>query len=238
MVEAAGQEVDRITNPPTKALSVDRIRCFNQGLAGSTEHSDTNRGCLVSTRSLQSHQLFRATGSILSTQGIQQDLESHDSPALDGQLHSSDLCKPERRHLLSELVPTSHFHMGVVPRQEHQIGSRASPGTSQYSSGCRIKNSERSLRLDVKPSGVSEDHDPIGPGGGRPVCLQINQATSHFYSWRPDPDAEAMDAFLQDWLKTRRFTNPLWCLIHCCLSKVKAESARLVIVVPLWKTQS
>ena len=87
-MEAAGQEDNRITNPVTKALSVDRIRCFNQGLGG-TEHSDMNRGCLVSTRSLQSHQLFRATGSILSTQGIQQDLESHDSPAPDGQLHSS-----------------------------------------------------------------------------------------------------------------------------------------------------
>ena len=60
----------------------------------------------------------------------------------------------------------------------------------------------------------------------------------HFYSWRLDPDAEATDAFLQDWSKVRGFANPPWCLIHRCLSKVKAESARLVIVVPLWKTQS
>ena len=89
---------------------------------GAVRNTQTQTGGVWSVQEA-SNQLFRTTGSIPSTQGIQQDLESHDSPAPDGQLHNSDLCKPERRHLLSELVLTSHFHMGVVPRQEHHVGS-------------------------------------------------------------------------------------------------------------------
>ena len=67
---------------------------------------------------------------------------------------------------------------------------------------------------------------------------RLTRQLPRFYSWRPDPEAEATDAFLQDWAKVRGFANPPWCLIHRCLTKVKTEVARMVLVVPLWKTQS
>ena len=96
MVEAAGQEENDIADPPTKTFSIDRIRCINQGLGGSTELSDKNRRCLVSSGSLQPHHLLRATSSIPGSQGIWQVLDPPDSPAPDGQLYSSDVCKPKR----------------------------------------------------------------------------------------------------------------------------------------------
>ena len=91
---------------------------------------------------------------------------------------------PKRGHLLPELMPASHFHLEVVPGQEHHTGCRAPPWTSQYSSGYRIKISEGPLRLDVEPNGVSEDHDPVRP---RPVCLQVNQTTSLFLQLEARP---------------------------------------------------
>ena len=178
MVETAGQEEVGISNPASKTYSDDRIRCLNQGLGSSTEHSDKNRRCLVSSGSLKPHQLLGVAGSIPGSQGIWRVLDRPDSPAPDGQLYSSDICKPKRGHLLSELVPASHFHLGVVPGQEHYTGCRAPPWTSQYSSRCRIKMSEGPLQLDVEPNSVSEDHDPVGPVRTRPVCLQVNQTTS------------------------------------------------------------
>ena len=57
----------------------------------------------------------------------------------------------------------------------------------------------------------------------------------HFFSWRADPEAIATDAFIQDWSQQRGFANPLWCLIHRCLSKVKMQSARVVLITPFWK---
>ena len=59
-----------------------------------------------------------------------------------------------------------------------------------------------------------------------------------FYSWRPDPEAEATDAFMQDWTIYQGFANRPWCLIHHCLTKVRKQAGRIVLITPLWKTQS
>ena len=59
-----------------------------------------------------------------------------------------------------------------------------------------------------------------------------------FVSWRPDPMAEATDAFLQDWSAYRAYAHPPWCLIARVLFKAQAQEATLVIVVPLWQTQA
>ena len=47
--------------------------------------------------------------------------------------------------------------------------------------------------------------------GSLEVDLFASQVTSQlarFYSWRPDLEAEAMDAFMQDWSACRGFANP------------------------------
>ena len=74
--------------------------------------------------------------------------------------------------------------------------------------------------------------------------LEVDLFASHltkqlpcFYSWRADPEAAATNAFMQDWSHLRGFENPPWGLISRCLSKVKAEGARIVLVTPLWNTQ-
>ena len=56
-----------------------------------------------------------------------------------------------------------------------------------------------------------------------------------FFSWRPDPEAEATDAFTQDW---SGFAHPPWCLIPRVLRKVRSEEASLVLVTPLWPSQA
>ena len=58
-----------------------------------------------------------------------------------------------------------------------------------------------------------------------------------FYSWRPDPEALGTDAFNQDWSQRRGFANPQWSLIARCLSQIKNQVARVVMVTPLWTAQ-
>ena len=76
-------------------------------------------------------------------------------------------------------------------------------------------------------------------------CLEVDLCSSHLtrqfthnYSWRADPEAMATDAFMQDWSQQQGFASPPWCLIHRCLSKVKMQLARVVLITPFWKTQS
>ena len=58
-------------------------------------------------------------------------------------------------------------------------------------------------QTDWMPQGFSQESTEVGPTGGGHVC--------RFFSWRPDPEAEALDAFNQDWgsLQGRAYANPL-----------------------------
>ena len=62
----------------------------------------------------------------------------------------------------------------------------------------------------------------------------------HFFSWRPDPEAEALNAFSQQWdkLEGKGYANPPWSLVGKTLSQVRAQGATIVLITPVWKTQA
>ena len=68
------------------------------------------------------------------------------------------------------------------------------------------------------------------------ASLLTNQC-QRYYSWRPDPFAEAVDAFLQDWSTVKGFANLPWSLIPRVLNQAQTQEADLVLVTPLWKAQ-
>ena len=77
----------------------------------------------------------------------------------------------------------------------------------------------------------------MGPLGIDLFVSRLTKQLPRFYSWRPDPEACATDAFNQDWSQMRGYANPPWCLIARCLSQVKRQVARVVIITPLWTSQ-
>lgn len=60
----------------------------------------------------------------------------------------------------------------------------------------------------------------------------------HFYSWRPDPEAEATDALVQSWSNIKGYAHPPWCLISRVLLKIWSDKATIVLITPLWHTQA
>uniref|UniRef100_A0A1X7THM9 Uncharacterized protein n=1 Tax=Amphimedon queenslandica TaxID=400682 RepID=A0A1X7THM9_AMPQE len=102
--------------------------------------------------------------------------------------------------------------MDVVPTEGHTSDSTTSTGERDSNSRQRVESDEGSLRLDAQSGDLPRDE--------KFPCLEINlfaTRLSHqlprFYSWRPDPLAEATDAFLQDWRPVRGYANPPWNLI-------------------------
>jgi len=67
---------------------------------------------------------------------------------------------------------------------------------------------------------------------------QLTHQLPRFFSWRPDPQAEAVDAFQQDWGQLKGYANPPWCLVGRVLNKVRSQEAQLILVAPVWKGQS
>ena len=89
----------------------------------------------------------------------------------------------------------------------------------------------------INPSVFQQIQQAMGPFQTDLFASRLTRQLTQFYSWRPDPEAEATDAFTQNWAQVRGYANPPWCLISRCLSKVKREEARLVIVTPQWPYQ-
>ena len=77
----------------------------------------------------------------------------------------------------------------------------------------------------------------LGPLEIDMFASRLTTLLPQYYSWRPDPEVEATDAFTQNWAQSRGYANPPWCLINCCLHQVSQQQARIVMVTPWWNTQ-
>ena len=69
------------------------------------------------------------------------------------------------------------------------------------------------------------------------VDLFATWLSAQLRSWRADPEAEATDAFSQNYSTIQGFAHPPWCLIAKVLMKVQREEAMVILVAPLWRTQ-
>jgi len=66
---------------------------------------------------------------------------------------------------------------------------------------------------------------------------RLSTQLPRFFSWKPDPLAEATDAFSQQWETFKGYANPPWCLIGRVLSQVQQQQAQVILVAPVWKGQ-
>ena len=90
----------------------------------------------------------------------------------------------------------------------------------------------------LDPSVFSCLNNQFGPLQVDLFATRFSRQLLRFFSWRPDPEAEATDAFTQDWSSILGFAHPPWCLIPRVLRKVRSEEASLVLVTPLWPSQA
>ncbi|KAM4698712.1 uncharacterized protein WCC33_014250 [Rhinophrynus dorsalis] len=66
---------------------------------------------------------------------------------------------------------------------------------------------------------------------------RLNCRIPQFFSWRPDPDALATDAFLQSWLPGTNYAFPPFAIISRTLLTIRRQAATVVVVTPLWPMQ-
>jgi len=80
--------------------------------------------------------------------------------------------------------------------------------------------------------------ETFGPLNVDLFASRLTHQMPRFFGWRPDPLAEAVDAFQQDWGPMKGFANPLWCLISRVLSQAHHQQAQLVLVAPVWRGET
>ena len=64
-----------------------------------------------------------------------------------------------------------------------------------------------------------------------------NAQLSLYVSWKPDPFAMAVDAFLMDWNRGIPYLFPPFSMLTRCLAKIWKDRATVVVVTPTWQSQ-
>ncbi len=68
-------------------------------------------------------------------------------------------------------------------------------------------------------------------------ATRINKQLPRFVSYRPDPEAEAIDAFTLDWKNIDFYAFPPFICIGRTLQKINSDGATGIIIVPDWPNQ-
>ena len=117
--------------------------------------------------------------------------------------------------------------------------------TAQHIPGIYNNAADRESRVDRDSSDWKLDpivfarlNELWGPLEVDLFATRLTNQLPRYVSWRPDPEAEATDAFSQDWSQTRGYAFPPFSLVGRCLSQVQEQDTQhLCLVAPVWETQ-
>ena len=111
------------------------------------------------------------------------------------------------------------------------------PGVENQIADAESRHSESCCDWMLHPQVFEQINSLMGPLDVDLFASRLTRQLPKFFSWRPDLEAEATDAFTQSWSQIHGYANPPWCLILAALTKIRREEARIVLVAPVWKTQ-
>ena len=234
MVEFPGQK-DSLAIPtmPQTTKYDNRVRCFQYGV-GSSARRAADRGKVVHGGSFTSHKLLAAFLALqcFAKHGhnatILMRLDSVTAVTYINKLggtHSLPLCQ------LALTIWNWFIQREIFLLAEHL------PGKDNVIADQESRSMKDRCDWMLNPLVFKQIHLQMGPLEVDLFASRLTKQLPIFYSWRPDPEAQGTDAFRQDWSQMRGFANPPWCLIVCCLSQVKRQVARMVMVTLLWTSQ-
>ena len=160
---------------------------------------DTDWGDVVIRREKVTHQPPGAKGSLFCTSDVcsQQDQCARTTPYR--QHHSYCIHKPQRGNTLSKVVRHSHTDMGGVQREEHLHTRGAHSRAGEQRGRQRIKEDSRLQQLELHTKVFQRLYQQWGPMDVDLFAACHKTQLLHFFSFRPDPAAVAVDALSQRW---------------------------------------
>lgn len=96
-------------------------------------------------------------------------------------------------------------------------------------------NDSSDWKLDSKIFASLEE--TMGPFTIDLFTSRTNRQLPVYCSWRPDPEAYAVDAFSIQWANHYPYLFPPFALINRCTAKIKEEKVDAVLIAPVWQNQ-
>ena len=192
---------------------------------------------MVSGGETDAHKCTGTLGSVSGTEDLCQGQVSRGCFDLDGQRFSKSLHQSfggTHSHQLNSIAV--QLWKWCLDRQisltvEHLPGKN-NQAADEESRAVRDR-CDWMIHLELFP----RIHQEMGPLDVDLFASHLTYQLPRFYSWRPDPLAEATDAFTQDWSQFHGYANPPWCLLLQTLSKIQREKAKVLLIAPVWRTQ-
>ena len=169
---------------------------------------------------------------------LSEDREKYDHSSEVGQCDSSHLHQPDggtHSKLLCQLALS--LWERCMQRNLFLIVEHL-PGQQNVLADHKSRNLKDRCDWMINPQLFRQIQDQLGSCQVDLFASRLTRQLPRYFSWRINPEAEAVDAFKQDWSQFRGFANPPWCLIPRCLSQARAQKARLILLTSLWPSQA
>ena len=152
------------------------------------------------------YKLPGAPGSTACTKDLCKIPAGYISTSPAGQLHCSSLHKQSRGNCFTNTDSPGKVRVAVGPKEGNN--DWYIPGVSNM-----IGDNESRLEGDrsdwmLARSAFLKINQVLDPLEVDLFASRLSHQLPQLFSWRPDPLAEAVDAFQQDWSKVRGYANP------------------------------
>ena len=177
----------------TRPINNSALRRIEPWLGSGPEWSVPHRGYMVSRGGYLPHQLPGVASLFSGYKSLREDLAEHYSLAAYGQRYSSELHKSERGTVSKPLcqltitIWTWCTERNITLQAEHlprQLNSQADEESRTVRDCCDWKLNQ-SVFQQIR---IAMEVDLF--------VSRLARQLPHFYSWRPDPEAETTDAFM------------------------------------------
>ena len=122
-------------------------------------------------------------------------------------------------------------------RNDNWIVAAHIPGIKNITADKQTRTSWDNMEWQLSPDKFGEICRVFGKPDIDLFATRLNHQLPRYMSWKPDPGAEAVNAFVESWDTFFSYIFPPFNLISRVLRKIDNEKATAIVVVPFWPTQ-
>ena len=234
-------ETTQWSQPPDLSLGLsNRIGCLNERV-GSELWRNIHRRPLDQRRESQSHKFLGASSSLPCPEDVCAKSQIKQGTFTFGQCHSNLIHQKDggtHSSLLSDLAVEMWkwcLQKGVIIHAEHL------PGTENIRADWESRHVRDSSDWKLQSEVFLQLERRCGPFTidlfASRTNAQTNAQIQDYCSWRPDPQALAVDALSISWRNHRPYMFPPFSLITRCLEKIDQEEVDTILIAPVWQSQ-
>jgi hypothetical protein len=107
------------------------------------------------------------------------------------------------------------------------------PGVENYFADHESRHFESTTECKLHPHVVGSLFRKWGQAQIDLFASRLNAQVPRFFSLRPDPKAQAVDAFAQQWSHRLNYAFPPFCLVGRSVQKMLPDRAELIMITPM-----